>query len=379
VGRRVEAAELESHVRGKRVAVGLSQAELAQGAGLTRQAVSAVEAGHYVPNTAVALRLAKVLGCGVEELFTLPAQPRQIEAELLSTPASAPPSRVQLSRVGSRLLARPLTGIQGTVTTADGLVAEPGGVPGKMAVDLLVDPRLIDNTIVIAGCDPSLALIGAHLVRRYPSYRLQWIQGGSLSALRALGQGEVHAAGTHLRDPETGEENVPFVRRELPGRRVAIVTLSRWQQGLIVARGNPKGIREGADLLRSDVTIVNREAGSGGRTLLDTRLLAAGGDPATVNGYQRELPSHMAVAEAIAAGSADAGPGIEAAARAFGLDFIPLQEERYDLVIPLDERESAPMQALLEVAMTRRCRDEVEALGGYDSSVVGNVVAELTA
>ena len=377
MGRRVAAEALESHVRGKRIAAGLSQVDLAQRAGLTRQAVSAVEAGQYVPNTAVALRLARALSCPVEDLFTLPGTLQRVDAEVLGTLPANAPGRVQLSRVGSRLLARPLTGNAGAITTADGILAQPP-VGSRAQVDLLIDPRAIENTAVVAGCDPSLALIGAHLLRRYPSYRLHWIQGGSLAALRALGRGEVHAAGTHLRDPETGEENIPYVRRELSGRQVTVVTLSRWQQGLIVAAGNPKGIREVADLLRPDVVIANREPGSGGRTLLDARLAAAGGDIQTIRGYQREYPSHMAVAEAIAAGLADVGPGIEAAARAFGLDFIPLQDERYDLVIPIEQLETAPIQALLEVASTRGCRDEVEALGGYDSSLVGNVVAEIS-
>ena len=324
MGRRVAVEALESHVRSKRIAAGLNQAELAQRAGLTRQAVSAIEAGHYVPNTAVALRLSRALGCPVEDLFALPDQPQRIEAELLGLPPASSPGRVQLARVGSRMLARPLTGISGTITTADGVLTQPVMARGGTTpIDLLVDPRVIENTAVVAGCDPSLALIGVHLTRRYPSYRLLWIQGGSLTALRALGRGEVHAAGTHLRDPETGEENVPYVRRELAGQRMTVVTLSRWQQGLIVASGNPKGIHEVADLLRSDITIVNRDPGSGGRSLLDARLIAAGGIPNDVIGYDRELPSHMAVAEAIAAGLADVGPGIEAAARAFGSGFHP--------------------------------------------------------
>ena len=377
MGRRIAAETLESHVRGKRIAAGLSQSDLAQRAGLTRQAVSAIEAGQYVPNTAVALRLARAFGCSVEDLFTLPGTPQRIDAEVLGTLPASSPGRVQLSRVGSRMLARPLMGNAGAITTADGILAQPP-VGARAQVDLLVDPRVIENTAVVAGCDPSLALIGAHLARRYPSYRLHWIQGGSLAALRSLGRGEVHAAGTHLRDPDTGEENLPYVRRELTGRTLTVVTLSRWQQGLIVAAGNPKGIREVADLLRPDVVIANREPGSGGRTLLDARLQAAGGDVDKIRGYQRELPSHMAVAEAVATGLADVGPGIEAAARAFGLDFIPLQDERYDLVIPLEQLETAPIQALLEVASTRGCRDEVEALGGYDSSLVGNVVAEIS-
>jgi molybdate-binding protein/DNA-binding XRE family transcriptional regulator len=378
MGRRVSTPEIESQVRGRRIAGGLSQAELAGRAGLTRQAVSAIEAGQYVPNTLVALRLAGVLGCAVEDLFRVPDRSNQLDAELIGELPSAP-ARVRLARVGDRLLARPLAGMSGPSTTADGVVRRSNEPGGSMPVELLVEPRVVENTAVVAGCDPSLALIGAHLARRYPSFRLQWVPEGSLAALRALGRGEVHAAGSHLRDPATGEENIPFVRRELAGRRTLVVTLSRWQQGLIVARGNPKGIAGVDDLLRPDVTIVNREAGSGGRTLLDARIAAAGGSTDLVQGYQRELRSHMAVAEAIASGLADAGPGIEAAARAFGLDFIPLQDERYDLVLPAEHLDTPPIQALLEVCTSRSCRDEVEALGGYDSSTAGTIVAELSA
>jgi molybdate-binding protein len=301
-----------------------------------------------------------------------------VDAEVIGELPVAP-ARVRLARVGDRWLARPLAGMTGPSTTADGVVRRAYDAGGRTPVDLLVEQRVVENTAVVAGCDPSLALIGAHLERRYPAFRLQWVPEGSLAALRSLGRGEVHAAGSHLRDPATGEENVPFVRRELAGQRMLVVTLSRWQQGLIVARGNPKGIAGADDLLRPDVTIVNREAGSGGRTLLDTRIAAAGGSSDLVQGYRRELRSHMAVAEAIAAGLADAGPGIEAAARAFGLDFIPLQDERYDLVIPAAYLETPPIQALLEVAGSRSCRNEVEALGGYDSSPVGTIVAELSA
>jgi len=378
MGRRVSTPEIESQVRGRRIASGLSQAELAGRTGLTRQAVSAIEAGQYVPNTLVALRLANALGCAVEDLFRVPDRGSQLDAEVIGEMPVAP-ARVRLARVGERLLARPLAGMTGPSTTADGVVRRANEPGSRMPVDLLVEPRVVENTAVVAGCDPSLALIGAHLARRYPSFRLQWVPEGSLAALRALGRGEVHAAGSHLRDPATGEENIPYVRRELAGRRTLVVTLSRWQQGLIVARGNPKGIAGMDDLLRPDVTIVNRETGSGGRTLLDTRIAAVGGSPERVQGYQRELRSHMAVAEAIAAGLADVGPGIEAAARAFGLDFIPLQDERYDLVIPAEHIDTPPMQALLEVAGSRSCRNEVEALGGYDSSPAGTVVVELSA
>jgi putative molybdopterin biosynthesis protein len=172
---------------------------------------------------------------------------------------------------------------------------------------------------------------------------------------------------------------MPYVRRELAGRRLVVVTLSQWQQGLIVARSNPKGITGPADLARPEITLVNRDAGSGSRMLCDMWLHEAGIAPHWVSGYGREVMSHLAVAEAVASGGADVGPGILAVARALGLDFIPLQEERYDLVIPMEFLHTAPVQALLDIVTSRHFRDEIEALGGYDGARAGTVVAELSA
>lgn len=377
MGRRVEADGVECRVREHRLAAGLSQQELGDRAGLTRQAVSAIESGRYLPNTAVALRLAQALGCPVEELFRLPEAPPRVEAELVGEAPITNERRVQLARVGDRLLAQPLHGATSPFTPADGLLAGDADSDATVPVDLLVEPGVLDNTVVVLGCDPALALLSAHLTRRYPSLRLIWNHAGSLAALRALGRGEAHAAGTHLRDAESGEFNVPFVRRELAGRRVQVVTLAEWQQGLIVAAGNPRGIASVADLARPDVTIVNREPGSGGRALLDMRLREAGLSGDQVRGYTRVVPTHLAVAEAVRSGAADAGPGILAAARALGLDFVPLQEERYDLVIPTEHLEAPPVQALLETAVSPAYRAEVEALGGYDSARAGSLVTTL--
>jgi putative molybdopterin biosynthesis protein len=376
---------VENRIRGRRQAAGLSQQELARRCGLTRQAVNAIEAGHYVPSTLVALRLAMALGCRVEELFRLTDERRRVEAEWLGAPLTGDVgrTRVQLARVGDRLLARPLTTVT-AFTAADGLTTpvERTPRPRKVAqpwvtVDLWVDAELPDRTVVVLGCDPALALLGAHLTRRYPAFRLIWVHSSSLTALRLLRRGEAHAAGTHLWDQESGEYNVPYVRRELPGRRLVIVTLSEWQQGLIVARGNPKKISGPADLARSDVTMVNREPGAGSRTLLDLWLQGAGVPATRVHGYGREALSHLEVAETVMRGLADAGPGIMAVARALGLDFLPVQEERYDLVIPLEFLNAPAIQALLDIAVSRPFQEELETLGGYDSSRAGTVVAEL--
>ncbi len=191
-----------------------------------------------------------------------------------------------------------------------------------------------------------------------------------------MARGEAHVAGMHLLDEASGEYNLPFVRRALAGRRALVVTAAHWAQGLIVARGNPRGIHGAADLARPDLAIVNREAGAGSRAALDHALRAAGVAPAAVRGYGRAVGSHRAVAEIVAAGLADAGPGIQAAAAALGLGFVPLAHERYDLVIPAEHREHPPVQALLDTLTSPAFRAEVAALPGYDTSRTGAVVLD---
>ena len=386
MGRHAAMTALNNAVRSKRQALGLSQQDLATRCHLTRQAISAIEAGQYVPNTTVALRLARLLGCTVEALFRLPEDVTPVEAEWLGEQAvpRTERARVRLGRVGERLVAHPLTDALAVFTPADGLtlpavqgVHTPTRVARGVRVDLLVDTQLLDNTVIVLGCDPALALLGAYLTRRHPSFRLLWTPRSSLIALQMLGRGEAHAAGTHLLDPVSGESNLPYVRRELAGRHLIVVTLSQWQQGFLVANGNPKGITGAADLARLDVTLVNRDPGSGSRALLDAWLHHAGVAPQQVRGYAREVTSHLTVAEIVANGGADVGPGILAVANALGLDFITLQEERYDLVIPMEFFNADPVQALLDVVVNPTFHDELLALGGYDSSQAGNVVAEL--
>jgi molybdate-binding protein len=243
-------------------------------------------------------------------------------------------------------------------------------------VELLTELASVERTAVVLGCDPALATLGAHLARRHAGTRLLTTLTGSLAALEALAGGEAHIAGMHLLDEASGEYNLPYVRRAFAGRRVSVVTAAHWAQGLIVARGNPLGIAGAADLARPDVAIVNREPGSGSRAALDHALRAAGIEPATVRGYGRAVGSHRTVAEVVAAGLADAGPGIEAAAAALGLGFVRLAHERYDLVIPAEARESPPVQALLETLASPAFRAELGALPGYDASRTGTVVLD---
>lgn len=217
---------------------------------------------------------------------------------------------MQVARVGERTIARPLDAFG----VADGMVARPapaGAACDSATVRLLADPELLDRTVLLLGCDPALATLGAHLGRRHARHGLRLLvgQSGSLAALAALARGEAHIAGMHVLDEASGEYNLPFVRRTFAGRRVLVVTAAHWTQGLIVAPGNPRGIAGAANLARPDLAIVNREPGSGSRAMLDHALHAAGVAPTAVRGYDRVAPSHRAVAGIVAAGFADAGPG----------------------------------------------------------------------
>lgn len=365
-----------NQLRAARRVAGLSQGELAALASTTRQTIGALEAGQYAPTMAVALRLARALGRDVGDLFWLADERPTVQAELLAMgelPAGAA-RRVRVARVGGRTLARTAD----AYGPADGLVTPLGGDGpyDRVLVELLTDLAALERTAVVLGCDPALTTLGTHLDRRHNGLRLVVEQAGSLAALAAVARGEAHVAGMHLRDEATGEYNLPFVRLALAGRRVTVVTAVHWAQGLIVARDNPRGIQSAADLARPDITIINREPGSGSRAALDHALRQAGVTPDGVRGYERVVSSHRAVAEVVAAGLADAGPGIQAVATALGLGFVLLLHERYDLVIPTEHRESPAMQAALDTLTSPAFRAEVDALPGYDVSQTGRVVLD---
>jgi putative molybdopterin biosynthesis protein len=226
---------------------------------------------------------------------------------------------------------------------------------------------------VAVGCDPAMGLLADHLRRRHPRMELAWRGGSSLSALETVARGEAHLAGSHLLDP-SGEYNLPLARHLL-GADVRLVTFAVWEQGFMFRDGNPKGVHDAADLGRSDVRLANREPGSGARALLDAELARVGLAGTAVDGYGSVVRSHLAAAEAVAAGLADVAVGIRAAAQALGLAFLPLARERYDLVIPARFFELPAVQALLETLTSPLFRLEVEALGGYDVSPMGTLVS----
>ena len=377
--------QFQNHLKSVRTQKGFSQSELATRAGLTRQAVSSIESNVYLPTTGVALRLASVLACRVEDLFSLAGNDDVIEGKLVGVLPSYDPDhslvRVKVATVGTRTVVRPVTGLGEVLSysvPADGYVVEAHGQTSgaTVRVKLSRDPRAIEQEISVAGCDPAIFLAGEHMRRRKDQTSVVGWTMGSMAALHALQRGEVHVAGLHLFDPTTGESNLPFLRRALKGSNYEVVTFATWEEGLLVRAGNPKSIRAVSDVADPSVTLVNREEGAGARLLLDQRLRAAGVNQDQVKGYGTIVASHFEIARAIASRQADVGVGIRSAAQLFKLDFVPLQTARYDLVVPKAYLKSHPTLAhLFETLVSRPFRNEIEALGGYDTSETGKLHA----
>ncbi len=315
-----------------------------------------------------------------------PHEPPTLEAVLsrkLTSPAGDDDYvRVTVGKVGDKVIATPLSRGAGVITSlvrADGIVRIPRFSEGLDAgavvtVHLYRSPQEIARTIVAIGShDMTLDLLAQYLAERAPGMRLSSANVGSLGGLIALRRGEAHLAGSHLLDPESGEYNWRYIEQYLPGREVVLVTLTHREQGLIVMAGNPKGIAGFEDLRRADVSFVNRQRGAGTRLLLDYELGRRGIAPQEVRGYEREEYTHLAVAAAVASGSADCGLGVRAAARALGLDFVPVGWERYDLVIPREHYKSDLLKPLLALLYDDAFRAAVASLEGYDVREMGQV------
>jgi putative molybdopterin biosynthesis protein len=288
--------------------------------------------------------------------------------------------RVRLGRVGDGLVATPLprgAGVLTSLVRADGLLVVPAGLeghhPGEVVdVDLLRGVGEIDRTIVAVGShDLVLDLAASALRATDPRVTLASSNVGSLGGLVALRDGLCHIAGSHLLDPDSGEYTLPYVDRVLEGRDVAVVRLVHRDQGLIVAEGNPLDIGGLEDLVSGGLRYVNRQRGAGTRVLLDAELRARGADPAAISGYERQEHTHLAVAAAIAGGRADCGLGVRAAARAFGIGFVPVTREPYDLVVAPDALEDPKLAPLWTLMDQPEFRAAVEELGGYDATEMG--------
>ncbi len=291
--------------------------------------------------------------------------------------------RVKLGKVGDRIVATPLPRGAGTITSlteADGMIRIPNHVEGvneneTVSAELLSSLPNICRTIVIVGShDNTLDVLENQLKSSHSELTLSSSHVGSMGGLMAIKRGVCHLAGIHLLDTEDGSYNVSYLKKYLPDRPVKLIHLVQRDQGLIIRPGNPKMIKGIKDLGRKDLTFINRQVGSGTRILLDYKLKELNIKASMINGYQNEEFTHMAVAVSVLSGAADAGLGIHAAAKALNLEFIPVVTEQYDLVIPLEYFESAPIQILLEIINSETFKNQVQALGGYSTENTGKIL-----
>lgn len=362
------------HIKQYRLDKGWSQEELAERAGVRRQAIYDLESEKYLPNTAIALRLARIFGCRVEDLFVEQAQPEAQPVHVINQEAE-PSTRLALGRVRDRLVGLPLRGVDSMpfgLRSADGLLNRD-----KKSAWVLAPPERVDRTIILMGCDPAFEILGQHVSRAAHGCRVHCCFASSHRALNALAEGVAHVAGTHLHNTGQAESNVVTAGRRLKGMRGRVLGFSLLEEGLMVARGNPLGIRSVADLARPVVRFVNREPGAALRILLDDHLQRAGIAVDAIHGYRNEVHSHREGAYRLACNVADAALGLRAIAEVYGLGFVPVAAARCDLVIPEDLCGHPAVKILLDVLQSAGLRKEIDTLPGYGGSVTGKIIARL--
>jgi molybdate-binding protein/DNA-binding XRE family transcriptional regulator len=353
---------------------GVSASELARAVDVSRQTIYAMEDGSFVPNTAIALRLARALEVNVEEIFALdePEKPRNLNAEVLGEDSSAFETGhpVRVCAVNKRVFAVPVPAIPVYLPRADGAIASRSG--SRVLIEPAADIPGEGKRLLVAGCDPAISLLEDAL--GLSGIEVIGVPCSSSRALEYLKQRRVHAGGSHLRDAATGEYNIPLIKALFSKGSTQTVTFAEWEQGLVTRRGNPKDIRSIFDLADKRATLVNREKGSGSRDLLDKALRKAGIAGKTIAGYQRLAEGHLAAAYEVAAGTADCCIATRSAARRFGLDFIPLAVERFDLTFSRDSLQLPAAKAVLDLLNRGSFKRKLETLAGYDTAHTGNVV-----
>jgi len=362
-----------------RLAAALSQEQLAARAGVSRQAVAGIEAGRFDPSLHVALDLARALGRSVEDLFANPSFLSPTRALLVGPAGTTGPLagvRVELAEVGERPVAFALSGDQSL---------RPGFVPASGRLTSTAgagEPVLVEAgppgqpAVVVAGCDPALGLLAGPLADLAPPRRLAWWPCNSAAALALAAAGLVHAAGVHL--PEDGPGIGAVAGAELRRAGAEVIGFGAWEEGLAL---RPEVAAVGTDLAglaQRGLRVVNREAGSEARHLLDAEIARAGLTGDDLAGYESEVRAHLLVASAVAAGLGEACVTMEPAAHAYGLAFVPLARETFQLVVPAATLRTPPVQALLQVLSAPTLRLELSRLPGYDATSCGQAVCTLS-
>ena len=361
-----------SHLKSLRRAKGLTQSGLAEQIGVQRQAIYDMESGRYLPNTAVALRLAEILDCRVEDIFTMDTSRAEPPVTLMAPEVIEEDARVALARVRGKLVGFPLTGrhaIQESILPADAICSGEG-----RTIRLLQPESSLDQRATLLGCDPAFGMVSLHVSRSGGPHTLLHRFASSQGALEALSAGHTHVAGIHLHNTGSGEANVNFAHRILGDFKGLVIGFSKFEEGLMVAPGNPLKIHGVADLARKDVRMVNREPGAALRSLLEDCLKKEAVPEEAVRGFGDIVTSHSEGAQRVLFGTANAALGLRVVAAVYGLAFITISAVRCDLVIPGDLMDHQAVKVLLDVIHSKTFREELNSLPGYESSETGKVL-----
>jgi putative molybdopterin biosynthesis protein len=375
---------LRSGLRETRQRLGVQQQDLANRIGVSRQTLSAIEAGTTVPSTLIALSLARVLQCRVEDLFGLADDARSLEARFVDdlgesgVPKGKPnKARVAMAEVAGRWIARPLDGDPALAlgTPADGIVQiarrSPGG--GAVRVRPLRDADALRRNLFVAGCDPALGLLARHVEERLHGPRLHWIDLASHAALDELAAERVHVAGLHLDDVSEGNLNAAAVAQRFGDKPMLLVTLAAWELGMVYRARNGTAPRTIADLARKGLRIIGREPGAGAQQLLTSALTKARMKLTDLD-VVAVARGHRGVAQMVASGVGDVGIATRAAASPMGLAFTAIAEARFDLALSVESTSDTRVQSLLECLSSTRFRKDLGAMTGYRTGNTGNTI-----
>lgn len=346
----------------------LSQVELARRAGLTRQAINIIERGLSVPSVTTALRLAEVLGCNITELFVKQAPPETVTATLVGGEQFSH-NRVRLIYISGHWIATPAQAPHTEAFgEADGRLLSRNRSQGQ--IRLLADPEKLRNNLLVVGCDPALGVLRDLWHRSHDGGAICWQNLPSSEALQALRRGEAHIAGVHFHDAESQRKALESLSME-----VLVVHFAQWEQGWMLRQGNPFHFHSPEDLVQPRLRLINRNAGSGSRLLLDALLKKARIFPKQIASYSTLADSHFACAKAILEGRADVAIGLRAVAESCGLDFVPIQEVAFNLVVPKALLDFAPVARLLELLQNSRLHHQLSDLPGYVTTLTGKVLS----
>lgn len=376
-------SEVRNSIRARRQRLGIQQRDLAAQVSVSRQTLSSIEAGDTVPSTLIALNLAQVLQCRVEDLFSVEGSDNKVIKAVLPKEQAGQTSeenehaeiRVALAQGGRGWMARRLDGdfAFSQETPADGLASPPRGKSREINVRPLRAIEDLQRNLFVAGCDPALGLLSRHLCERPHGPRLHWIEAASLPALDELSQGRVHIAGVHLDDAKLGNRNASVVRKRFGADPMLMVTLASWEQGLVFRRDARRTFKSVADLAGRSVRVIGREEGAGAQELLRSLLKQAEISLDDLN-VVKIARGHRAVAQLVASNLGDVGVATRSAAVAFGLGFSPLAEARFDLVFHAELGTDERARALLECLSSARFRRDLGAMTGYQTAQTGATV-----